>query len=574
MLIINKNKHFLSSRNLTAHCFYLVILTFSIFSTSATGQIIYNTGDLDFQSTGQSIWASGTAFRKSESVFVGTQWSNKTATIGGIAGDANAVVIPAVDPLYTNIFVPRIFVPTPTWSNPFKGYYTGCGCTKRVKIFPGTNAVTADTRTGAQLDVHTSGKVGLEFGYSIDSGSIDTDATFSAGASLPDFVKTNEYIDLNTSTSFDNGSFSTQSPKIEAYISAILQLSGSVDATACGLTFGCATGSFNLPTVDTNQRIVSIDPNSLKILEGILPGGNSFAEVPILNQSLTLEGGATIAPPVVGFKLTGPLGITLATSLPPTPSLSVDLAEVTVQVPDIATNGTQSGDKLNSSGRDDLLSLQLDLDGAASLFGGLPPVGINFDLIDTPIFKVGASLDLIDVDAGPVLGVTQDFELIPTLMATLAFSNPVEIMGIAGLQSTWTGLWDKLPEFAIFDDTTVTPTFWLDAMLRNTLGLDLGLVGTLDLLKLGATGSIGGLDILGFGPISLNNLLGIDNTLFETPKVGFDVANFNFGLGGFNPVAGNSFTLLAIQAIPSPGTLLLVLFGGFFIRRSALRRAQ
>lgn len=542
----------------------------------ANAAVIYDAGTLAFESTGQSMWDTGTAFRMQDSVFVGTQWANKTATIGGIAGNANQVVIPAIGAVTVPVYEPRIWVPTPTWSNPLKGYNTGCGCWKDVQITPAIDAVTVDTRTGAVLNVHTSGKVGLEFGYSIDSGSVDSTANFKALAELPDSVNASEFFSLNTSSILDSGTIQTQSPKVEAYVSAIMQLSGSIDAQACALTFGCVnSGSTALPTVDLDQRILSIDPNSLKVLDGVMPSGEAFAEVPILNQSLKLEGGATIAPPAVGFKLTGPGGLTLATSLPPTPAVSVDLAEMTVFVPDIATNGTGSGEKVTSSGRDDLLSAQFDIDGAATLFAGLPPAGLNFDLIDAGPFKLSVSLDLIDVDAGPVLGVTQDFEFTPTLMATIEFSNPVEIAGLLGLHSGWTGLWSELPQFAITEATTITPTFWLDAILTNDLGLDLGLVGTLDLLKLGATGSIGGVDLLNFNTLSLNNLLGIGNTLFDTPKLGFSVYDTTFGLLGFNRVAGTPFTLNIAQ-VSEPGTIALVLAGllGLRLRRRSRANAR
>lgn len=537
-----------------------IAATFMFSNTYAA--VIYDSGALAFESSGQSMWDSGTAFRKEESVFVGAQWTNKTASIGGIAGSANEVIIPPTGAVTTPIYEPRIWVPTPTWSDPLRGYWTGCGCTKNVTIIPATSGVTIDTRTGAELNVHTSGKVGLEFGYSIDSGSVDTTATFQAMAELPDVVQTSEFFSISTSSIFDSGSIATQSPKAEAYISAIMQLSGSIDAQACALTLGCASsGSVALPTIDMDQRILSIDPNSLKILDGIMPSGEAFAEVPILNQSLKLEGGATLAPPVVGFKLTGPGGLTLATSLPPTPAVSVDLAELTVFVPDIATTGAGSGVPVTSSGRDDLLSAQFDIDGAATLFGGLPPLGLNFDLIDLPVFKVSASFDLIDVDAGPVLGLTQDFEFTPTLMASLAFSNPVEISGLQGLHDSWTGRWNSLPDFAITDTTTFTPTFWLDALLKNDMGLDLGLVGTLDLLKLGATASVGGVDLLKFNALTLNNLLGIGNELFNTPKVGFSVYDTTFALGGFNRIAGTPFTLSIADQVPEPATVVLLLAG-------------
>lgn len=545
---------------------------------SAAAVISYNAGTLDFQSANQSMWGPGTAFSKSESVFLGTQWTNKTATIGGIAGDANQVIIPAIDAAYITLYEPKIWVPTPTWSDPFKGHYAGCGCNKQVQITPNIPAVTVDTRTGAQLNVHSSGKVGLEFGYSITSGFVDTQANFNAAASLPDQVAASQYFNLNPTSDFSNGNIDTQSPTLDAHMSTILQLSGSVDAKACATTFGCATsGSVNLPNVNLDQRILSVDPNSLKVLDGIGPGGQPFAEVPIANQTFTLEGGATVAPPVVGFKLTGPLGVTIASSLPPTPSVSADLAEVTLFAPNIATSGVGSNAPVTSSGRDDILSAQLDIDGAATFMAGLPPVGLNFDLIDTPVFKLGASLDLIDVKAGPVLGLTQNFEFNPTLMTTIDFSKPVQIAGMAGLQNSWTGKWSDLPDFALTETTTFSPTFWLDATLTNKMGLDLGLSGTLDLLKLGATATVGGLDLVNFDPISLNNLLGIDDTLFSTPKLQFSLFSNTFDLGGFNRVMGTPFTLMvaAAGAVPEPAILWLLTLGlaGLFAVANARNRA-
>jgi hypothetical protein len=528
---------------------------------NANAALLYDSGLLSFESAGQSMWGTGEAFRKEDSVFLGEEWTSRLATIGGIAGSANAVVIPALGAVTVPVFEPRVFVPTPTWTNPLKGYFTGCNCWKDVTIKPATNAVTADTRTGAELKVRSSGKVGLEFGYAIDSGSIDTKALFRATAEVPDLVQQHEYFSLNPKSSFDSGMLTTQSPKIEAYFSAIMKLSGSMDARACALTLGCVnSGSVALPTVNVDQRILSIDPNSLKLLDGVMPDGKAFAEVPIANQSLKLEGGATIVPPVVGFKLTGPGGLTLASSLPPTPAVSVDIAEVTVQVPNIATSTASSGLPMKSSGRDDLLSAQLDIDGAATLLssGSLPPAGINVDLIDAGSFKLSASVDIIDVDAGPVLGVTQDFDFTAALMTDIVFDKPVQIANLDGLHDHWTGLWSELPTFAIGQTTTFTPKFWLDAVLLHELGLDLGLVGTLDLLKLGATGSVGGVELLNFNTLSLNNLLGIGNSLFETPRLRFSVYDDTFDLQGFNVVDGMSFTVVAV---PEPTTVAMMLLG-------------
>lgn len=523
----------------------VTVILGSMVASSAGAAVMYDTGSLDFESSGQSMWDSGSAFRREESVFVGSQWSNRTATIGGIVGNQDTVIIPG-----TNSY-------TVTWYEPkvnFGLFSVGCGCRKS-KTIPGIPAVTADTRTGAELKLHTSGKVGLEFGYSIDSGSVDTTANFRATANLPDQVEASQFFSLDTASSLDGGTIQTQSPKVEAYMSAIMQLSGSIDAKACLAPFGCSpTGTAPLPTIDMDQRILSVDVNSIKVLDGAGPGGQPIAETALFNQSLTLEGGATVAPPVVGFKLTTLNGAaTIVNTLPPSPSLTVDMAEVTVQVPDIATNGSGAISPVSSGGRDDLMTATVDLDGVASLVGGLPPAGVNFDLVDTPVFKIGASLDLIDVDAGPVLGVTQNFEFAPELMTTITFSKPVQIAGIAMLQDSWTGKWSDLPQIALTETTTFSPTFWIDATLTNDMGLDLNLEGTLDLLKLGATASVGGIDVLGLNPITLNDLLGIDNTLFSTPKMGFDIYRDMFALGGFDPLIGTPFTL-TIASSQSGGT--------------------
>jgi len=524
---------------------------------AAHAALMYDAGTLNFASNDQSMWGSGSAYVNQNSVFVGTEWTNKTATIGGIIGDQDTVIIPGTNDYTVRWYEPKINL----------GFTSiGCGCT-RSKTIPGIPPVTADTRTGAEINLHTSGKVGLEFGYTIDSGSIDTTASFNASAIVPDQIQASQYFSLSTTSLLDSGTIQSQSPKIEAYMSAIMQLSGSIDATACLAPFGCSpTGTAALPTIDMNQRILSIDPNSIKVLDGAGPGGAAIAETSLFNQSLTLEGGlsATLVP---GFKLTTLNGaLSIVNTMPVAPSVTVDLAEVTVQIPDITTSGTGTNAPITSSGRDDVLSAQVDLDGMATMFAGLPPAGLNFDLVDTPVFKIGASLDLIDVDAGPVLGLAQNFEFKPTLMTTITFSKPVQIAGKSGPQTSWTGKWSDLPAIAISENTVATPVFWIDASLTNNMGLDLGLQGTLDLLKLGATASVGGIDVLGLNPLSLNNLLGLDNTLFETDKLLFDIFSNTFGLGGFDQIAGAPM-LLALATdigpgandVPEPATLWLAL---------------
>jgi hypothetical protein len=602
----------------------------SLCVAGAHASTLYDAGLLSFESKAQSMWGSGDAFRQADSVFVGTEWSNRDATIGGITGNANELITPKIPsvlltpavPSYTipgvpsKLITPAVYTPeipatyvdvppvTGEVCVPFtdicKTVTITAGYRKQVTPYvppklitpaiyspaipptfvpsvpavysPEVPAVYGDTRTGATIDVRSSGKVGLKFGYAIDSGSVDTSARFRATAQLPGTVKAAEFFSVKTGSVFDKGTITTQSPKIEAYITPVLKLSGTMDAKVCGVALGCQTsGKVALPTINLdNQRLLSIDPNSLKVLDGVMPDGKALAEVPISNQTLTLEGGATTSdPPVVGFKLSGPQGVTIATNLPQgVPTVTAKVATVTTVVPNIATTGTANAAPVTSSGRSDLLTAKIDLDAVAAGRGLIPPTGAGLDLINTGAFRLQVSGDLVDAEAGPVLGVTQAFKFEPKLMTTVNFSRPVHIGGQQGLHDSWTGAWSDLPSFAIDATTTFTPTFWLDAMLTNEFGLDLGLVGTYDVLKLGATAKAGPVDVLRFNPQSLNRLLGLGNTLFETEKLSFSVYSDSFDLEGFQAIAGTPFTI----AVPEPTTWAMLLAGLGAVGSLARRR--
>ncbi len=525
----------------------LALSALCVASGKASATAIYDPGPLNFSTVDQSMWGTGAATKFADSVFVGPQWTNRSVGLGGIIGSLATVTV-NTNPVWWAWKACKETIGFPCGGEPSKGQIQE----------------VIDTRTGARVDLTTSGKFGLEFGYTLDSGSVNATANFSASAVLPSVnPKKGEFFSLNPDSSLDNGSISSQSPKAEAFINAIAQLSGSVTATACLIPLGCAAGGTNLPSLNAKQPILSIDPNSLKVVPDLLPPENPggprqpLAEVKLLNQTLTLQGAldASLTP---SFKLSTSQFTLAETGPPGLPDLTFDLASIEFKIPNIATtSGPFGGSPINSSGRDDVIKARVDIDGVAAM-NGFPPTGIGLTLIDTGPggFKVALQFDALDIDAGPDIGITQDFELEPTLMVSLAFSHPVMIGGAE--TALWAGEWDLLPEIALLETTTITPTFWLEAMLTNTIGIDLGLTGTMDILKFTFTASAGGINLLGTSPVSLNSLLGLGNQLFSTPKLEFPIWDTPFQLEGFESIDAAPFTI-TVQTAPTPGTLVLLL---------------
>lgn len=531
---------------ITYRAFALLLMT-NTMNAGATQFQAYNTGALEFSTVNQNMWGEGAATQLKNNKFFGAQWSGKTASIGGIIGSKTTSTV------YTN----------PLW-------WTWKACKETINVLCGDQPskgalkVTTDTRTGAKMDLTTSGKFGFDLGYIIDAGSVNADVLFNAAAELPTrSVKSGQAIELNTSSILSNGLLTTQSPTAKAYLNAIASLNATVTAKGCLIALGCKEGSAVLADFNETLPLLEVNPNALEILPEALPPKNNggdrepLLKADLFNQQLTLQASLDAAG-VPGFKLATNFGTLVDTSPTGVPSVEIDLASLEFQVPQIQASGGVNGNIIKAEGRDDFLKLKADLDGVATLAGVVPPLGLGLSLIDigsgATNFKVAASLDVLDIDVGPNLGFAQDFELTPTLKAIVNFSAPVMIAG--AIVDTWEGVWENFPEVTLFETTTFSPTYWLDAMLLHDLAIDLGLSGTLDLFKVGLTSSLGSVKLLG-GDISLNQIIGLGNTLFQTPNAEFDIWNKSFALGGFTPIIGPEFTI----QVPEPATYLLFLLG-------------
>ena len=94
---------------------------------------------------------------------------------------------------------------------------------------------------GGELRTDLAGRFGIEYGYYVESGSVDADYLGSLQYSINE--NGNGPIAIDTTLAFDEGSLYTMSPRIGAYADLVLKLDASIGATAC---FIWCAGS-NLP---------------------------------------------------------------------------------------------------------------------------------------------------------------------------------------------------------------------------------------------------------------------------------------------------------------------------------------
>jgi PEP-CTERM motif len=494
----------------------------------------YVVNNLSFSTTAQSMWGSGNAPGFDFNYFLGSTWNTPTTEVGGITGSKNAVIISGQS-WTISYYEPKIWIPTPSFSHPFAGHYSGCGCWKDKTVT--TPPVTGDTRTGVVLDAQTSGKAGFDLSTSADSGSVNADVLYNAALNVPaaNSITPGQVFNLNPSSTLSASStFSTQSPTVSASVDAVLGTKATFGAQACVAALGCT------PDNNVADTTVGFDPQTLPLLSFNTP--DSPGQIKVLGS---LDPSA--------FQFGSPIKI-------PPGDPALNFGDVTAYVPDVATTGTTNGDLLKGSGTGNLLDINANLTGLILNAFGLPAVlGTSVDFAGGT-FSVG--YDLIKVEYGPSLKLLQDFQLDPTLMVDLSFDHPVNVDGL-GIVTSLSSPWDSLPSFSLLDDTpvTVTPTFWLDAMFTNDTTL--GIFGNFTLDALDASLSVNALglsgNLLSLGPLySLNK----SNDFYNLPAL-FDNT---FTLDGFNRITEDPFTLSALttpnsQSVPEPSTLALFAFG-------------
>lgn len=430
---------------------------------------------------------------------------------------------------------------------------------------------------GVSVSGSTSGKVGLELGWKVDSGTINTSLPFNFTLDTPDrnqLVSGNTFSFGVSQASLDSNAFlRSVSPTIQAYADLILEAKASVTAKGCyDVVFdqGCSAektvelfdidnsgGSFGRELLSVNidgaDRSAGIADGQIRVLHGfssILEAGSTVADLidgsPEDEKEKKKKAGIddsgnpdNSAPPPKKGKV----------SVIPKPGVSGGLsalAEVSVRLPDIDTVASAGSDKtignngrndvISSSASDEFLSVAFDVDTAGTLLGIVPQLGIE-GAVDFGIGSVGGSFDLIDLTLTPAFSLTQDLSIaINDISVAYEFSDGQSKQFASSLTDKVDVLWTGSP-------LSITPVYNIDVSVTNSTGLSVDFDFSLDLLK----GTIGA-EVLGFdlGNKSFGPLASLDVDLggFAFPSI-FDST---FDLGGFSEMKGADVNISISQA--------------------------
>ena len=421
------------------------------------------------------------------------------------------------------------------------------------KIFEVGNATYGSN--GLRVSGATSGRIGLETGWEIDSGTINSSLPFEFTFDLPGLS------DLNHGQPFSMGVVTSQllggaflqsiSPTIQAYVDLITEATASVTAKGCydvWVSTKCGSETATLFNIDESFELLSLNRDKsgeVRVLDGfssLFAAGESVASVIEVTEEKDPDDPEGKKKKKVSIDLE--------------PKVSVGgspLVEVAVRLPDIIEKEYLGGAGLNvgasgalnvlsTSGSDNFLDISLDVDQLGTSLGILPPLGVTAD-VDFGIGSVSASVDLIDLTLTPSLALTQDFSLsIGKIGISYAFDEAVFAGISGGPLSSVTRLndlnldqqieveWDENKKLGI------TPIYDIAVSLTNKTGLRIDTTFNIDLLKGSISGEVFGIDMgtSRFGPLAQ---ISFDLGSIELPPL----FNSSFALGGFGDQQGNKF---------------------------------
>ncbi|MGB5560484.1 MAG: VPLPA-CTERM sorting domain-containing protein [Paracoccaceae bacterium] len=388
--------------------------------------------------------------------------------------------------------------------------------------------------TSAAGKLKTSGEVGLALDYTLNTGTVTPELSYSAQAHLPNAksVEAGEFFSLGSSSGVDAGTIQATSPTAKLSVDAIFEIASSVSGRACiGVSplATCSSRTLTLPGSNKPLELFSIDLNNAKIIDGFLPP-NVHMQLPVgnLKAQLVNVNGAVYVTTNTGYAYPGP---------PPPSGLAIELGSVELTQPVISSTGTLLNGSLTTSGRTDFIDLTADIDGLLMLPGASGAFKVKLPGI---LPDIKGSIDIYDMDLTLSLDLAQEYKLNSTLMVDLAFDRLVNVAGFGEVLS-WSGAWDSMPDMAVSGLTTFTPTYWLDASMQTALDFILGFGYQVDLLK-------GKFKVAGLGG-SFGPVASAGDVLASTS---FNLMDRSFAVTGFNSFAGPSFMVDPLVREPVP----------------------
>lgn len=379
----------------------------------------------------------------------------------------------------------------------------------------------------------TDFRLGMNVGAQVGGGSVDSRLDWSVGLQLPAQIVRGQAFTLGAqATRLASSAFSTSAPTASAWVDGILDLylGGYVRITT----------SQDLGTHDYRMGNKGFtDNHSANNPYRTLANVNLSPEIASVNRN----GSGQLR--VVGVDIGGV-------------GSEFELGSTTATAGDWRVNpsGSLQGQALQGSDQTTMLTATLDVDQMA--LSGAPALGTGV-AHDWGVIAMDLGYEIVDVKTSLGVGMRQDLTLDSQLLVHLDFSEAVLIDGVEMLSHF--GALDALPAMTMLGDRVeVTPTFFVDAELRNQTALTFAAGAALTVLEAHAkmsydlsyfgTGVSGSLLNQQFGP-----LYAWDTTV---PLGEIGVYDQRFALGGFDAVQGEAFIL---TAVPEPATVALWLAG-------------
>ena len=340
-------------------------------------------GTYSYEVADQSMWGSGQATAINYSQFFGTSW-NRSVSVGDV----------------TSFTV---------W-NPFGD--------------------DATVYAGAEVTGHTAGRIGVDVGASVNSGSVDISQQSVIRLDAPDVINSTQQLVVSSAALLGIGSISTQSPTVSAYADLVLELEADVSAQVC--VAGCTGFGGTLVNVDAHPELLAVNRDN-------------DGEVRILGVDSGL--------------------LPLSTSVGP--------VDVTLSLPNVATSGTAPPQPLESSGTSEFIDVSLDVANLASTSLGVPLSG-SLGPISYSLLSAGLGLDL---------GVYQEF--------SFTANTPLITLDVAetGLSYSFlAGQVSPVIDAMGFDLLNISSTVDFSGILSNDTGINLSPYVFMNVLSASAFG--------------------------------------------------------------------------------------